>query len=163
MPLYTSCPCRNSKDSTPYMAQMMRIFIVTPAATVNLSEPHPESKSHIVSTSPTRLKLRKNAISLNIGLKPKVQPNPYPCPIFWPSHQGPIILTENNIWILRLPYSSKFKYDYIFEIIIIYLLFLRYIYMGDNEKPFYRPKDFETLNNCRVLKGLFFPVFNSEI
>ncbi len=26
--------------------------------------------------------------------------------------------------------------------------------MGD-EGPYYRPKDFETLNNCRVLKGMF--------
>ena len=28
MPLYTACPCRNTKETTPYMAQMMRVFIV---------------------------------------------------------------------------------------------------------------------------------------
>ena len=27
--------------------------------------------------------------------------------------------------------------------------------MGDDLKPYYRPTDFETLNNCRVLKGMF--------
>jgi len=34
--------------------------------------------------------------------------------------------------------------------------------MGDNEKPFYRPKDFETLNNCRVLKGIFSAVLSNN-
>lgn len=27
--------------------------------------------------------------------------------------------------------------------------------MGDDEKPYSRPTDFETLNNCKVLKGMF--------
>jgi hypothetical protein len=27
--------------------------------------------------------------------------------------------------------------------------------MGDDLKPFYRPTDFETLNSCKVLKGMF--------
>lgn len=69
---------------------------------------------------------------VHILLQPKVQPNPPPCPIFRPSYEGPIKLADNSIWILRMPY----------------------IYMGDDE-PYYRPKDFETLNNCRVLKGMF--------
>lgn len=34
--------------------------------------------------------------------------------------------------------------------------------MGDKEKPYYRPKDFETLNNCRVLKGMFSILLNSD-
>lgn len=27
--------------------------------------------------------------------------------------------------------------------------------MGDDGKPYYRPKNFETLNNCKILKGIF--------
>ncbi len=34
--------------------------------------------------------------------------------------------------------------------------------MGDNHVPYYRPKDFETLNNCRVLKGTFSVVLNNN-
>lgn len=32
---------------------------------------------------------------------------------------------------------------------------LRYIYMGDDGKPYSRPTDFETLNCCKVPKGMF--------
>lgn len=32
--------------------------------------------------------------------------------------------------------------------------------MSDEDKPYYRPKDFETLNNCRILKGMFSAVIN---
>jgi hypothetical protein len=132
MPLYTACPCRNSKDSTPYMAQMMRVFVVTPSSVINSSVDSSGSstKSSIINNS---------KLKFHILLRPRVQPNPQPCPIFWPSHQGPIELTENSIWILRLPY----------------------IYSADDGKPFYRPKDFETLNNCRVLKGMFSFVLNT--
>jgi protein SMG8 len=90
------------------MAQMMRVFIVTPSLSKNF-----DSTIHIV-------------------LQPRVQPNPPPCPIFRPSLDGQIKLTDNTMWVLRLPY----------------------IYMGDNE-AYYRPKDIDTLNNCRVLKGMF--------
>lgn len=34
--------------------------------------------------------------------------------------------------------------------------------MAEDAKPFYRPKDFETLNNCRVLKGMFSTVVNNK-
>ncbi len=34
--------------------------------------------------------------------------------------------------------------------------------MGDKGQPFYRPKDFETLNHCRILKGTFSVVLNNQ-
>lgn len=83
MPLYTACPCR--KDSTPYMAQMMRVFIATPAIAQKFK------------TFNTDL----NGIS--IAINPRVQPNPQPCPIFFPSQPGPIQLAENSLWVFRLP------------------------------------------------------------
>lgn len=122
MPLYTACPCRNSKDTTPYMAQMMRVYIVTPSSTVNQSESNIDYKGSLLSSSPTS-SLGRNFTSQNakqqqqqqqqpakashlqIGLKPRVQPNPMPCPIFWPSDQSSIDLIENSIWVLRLPYA----------------------------------------------------------
>ena len=85
MPLYTACPCRNSKDLPPFMAQLMRVFIAIPSL-ANLSQQADQ-------TSP----------SVHILLQPKVQPNPSPCPIFRPSYEGPIKLTDNSIWVLRLP------------------------------------------------------------
>jgi hypothetical protein len=133
MPLYTACPCR--KDSTPYMAQMMRVFVVTPSSTINT----PSDSSTSSTKSPHSMIIGSSKWKFQILLKPRVQPNPQPCPIFWPSHQGPIELAENSIWILRLPY----------------------IYAADDGKPFYRPKDFETLNNCRVLRGMFSFVLNT--
>ncbi len=84
MPLYTSCPCR--ANNTPYMAQMMRVYIVTP----------PLTKNNFEST-------------IHFLLQPRVQPNPSPCPIFRPSYEGPIKLNENNIWVLRLPYPFLFN------------------------------------------------------
>lgn len=133
MPLYTACPCRKE---TPYMAQMMRVFIVTPASyVVNLSDsdakystsasPPPSSRRNI---SP----IQQNNVKISIQINPRVQPSPT-SPIFYPSCTLPINLAENSIWVLRLPY----------------------IYMNDSGEPFYRPKDFETLKNCRVLKGMF--------
>lgn len=176
MPLYTACPCRNSKDTTPYMAQMMRVYIVTPSSPVNQSESNIDYKGSLLSSSPTS-SLGRNFTGQNtkqqqpiktshlqISLKPRVQPNPAPCPVFWPSDQNSIDLTENSIWVLRLPYVL-FIYTLLFVIlckVFLIVLFLRYIYMGDNEKPYYRPKDFETLNNCRVLKGMFSVTLNSS-
>ena len=90
MPLYTACPCR--KESTPYMAQMMRIFIATPPA--NLKKPMPASKADNEIKFITKIK---------ICIAPRVQPNPLPCPLFWPSQPGPIRLTDNSVWVLRLP------------------------------------------------------------
>ena len=34
--------------------------------------------------------------------------------------------------------------------------------MGEDMRPYYRPADFETLNNCRVLKGMFSIVTETE-
>lgn len=121
MPLYTACPCRNTKESPSYMAQAMRAFIVTPPGQV--TEKIDEKKSTMV----------------NISIKPQVQPNPQPCPIFWPSFDDSIVLDDDNIWVLRLPY----------------------IYTNDEKKPFYRPKNFETLNSCKLLKGMFSVVVNN--
>ena len=113
MPLYTACPCRNSKDTTPYMAQMMRVFIVTPYSTIHQAETSIDYKGSLLSSSPTQTKnlamnpptsSKSNRSQLQIVLKPRVQPNPTPCPIFWPSNnQNPIYLAENSIWVLRLP------------------------------------------------------------
>ncbi|CAF0716244.1 unnamed protein product [Brachionus calyciflorus] len=121
MPLYTACPCRNAKESPPYMAQAMRLFVVTPPGNV------------IEKTED------KKMTKINIELKIHVQPNPQPCPIFWPTFEDTIVLEDNSIWVLRLPY----------------------IYMSEEGKPFYRPKNFETLNNCKILKGMFSTVVNN--
>lgn len=117
MPLYTACPCRNSKDATPYMAQMMRVFIVTPSSTtIHQTETNIDYKGSLMSCSPPttvrnlspglniQRKQNLKGSQLQIALKPKVQPNPTPCPVFWPSHnQAPIYLADNSIWVLRLP------------------------------------------------------------
>ncbi|RNA03061.1 SMG8 [Brachionus plicatilis] len=121
MPLYTACPCRNTKESPSYMAQAMRVFIVTPPGLV--AEKGDDKKTTTV----------------NICIKPQVQPNPQPCPVFWPSFEDSIVLEDNSIWVLRLPY----------------------IYMGDDQKPYYRPKNFETLNSCKILKSMFSVVANN--
>jgi len=89
MPLYTACPCRNSKDMPPFMAQLMRVFIAIP----NISQQNDQQLS---------------TPSVHILLQPKVQPNPTPCPIFRPSYEGSIKLTDNSIWVLRLPYVNFF-------------------------------------------------------
>lgn len=121
MPLYTACPCRNTKESPSYMAQAMRVFIVTPPGQV--IEKGDDKKT----------------TKVNISIKPQVQPNPQPCPVFWPSFEDSIVLEDDKIWVLRLPY----------------------IYMGDEYKPYYRPKNFETLNSCKILKGMFSVVVNN--
>jgi protein SMG8 len=121
MPLYTACPCRNSKDTTPYMAQMMRVYIVTPSSAVNQIESNIDYKGSLLSSSPpsatrsfaatTQAKQPTKTSHLQIGLKPRVQPNPVPCPVFWPSpSQNSIYLTENSIWVLRLPYVLFFAH-----------------------------------------------------
>lgn len=89
MPLYTACPCRNSKDSTPYMAQLMRIFVVTPSGNIQSDEDFLDSSGQK---------------QLRISIRPRVQPNPTPCPFFSPSLSEPITLGDNSIWVLRLPY-----------------------------------------------------------
>lgn len=85
MPLYTACPCRNVKDSPPYMAQAMRLFIVTPPGTV------------------TEKTDDKKITKIRISIRPQVQPNPQPCPLFWPTFENSIILDDNNFWVLRFP------------------------------------------------------------
>jgi hypothetical protein len=120
MPLYTACPCRNSKDTTPYMAQMMRVYIVTPASQIQQSEATIiDYKSSLLSTSPSSQAVKVTSgggISrLQIVLRPRVQPNPAPCPVFWPSNnKAPINLADNSIWVLRLPYVLiHFSFDFL--------------------------------------------------
>ncbi|XP_021346373.1 protein smg8-like [Mizuhopecten yessoensis] len=72
MPLYCSCPhCRSSKG---YMAQLMRLYIVTP-------------------DSPLR-----------ITLCPQIQPAPPPCPLFGLGIEGPVELQPGGLWCLRIPH-----------------------------------------------------------
>jgi len=100
MPLYTACPCR-VKES-PYMAQCMRVYIVTPSD--NLLNKSSESSSSKRNVSPSFLSsesVTSNQVKLNFFLKPRVQPNPQ-APIFWPC-ENPILLKSNSIWVLRLP------------------------------------------------------------
>ena len=132
MPLYTACPCR-SKESTPYMAQMMRVFVVTPPT--HLIKKSIDSNPNALSRNRANEKAK-----LSFFLKPRVQPNPLPCPIFWPNNSNEIVLNDNSIYVLRLPY----------------------IYVNDEGKPYSRPKDFETLKNCKVLKGMFSPLLNFD-
>ena len=134
MPLYTACPCR-LKES-PYMAQCMRIYVVTPPDSFLSSKASSESSSSASSiNNSSKRNISPNLLNksvetkLNIYLKPRVQPNPQ-TPLFWPCPE-PILLKGNNIWVLRLPY----------------------IYMNDNGKPYYKPKDFETLRQTLILKG----------
>ncbi|CAG7698435.1 unnamed protein product [Allacma fusca] len=54
MPLYYRCPCKDSRDGTVMIAQLMRVHVITPKAPV-----------HVV-------------------LDPKVQPGPSPSPVFYP-------------------------------------------------------------------------------
>ncbi len=113
MPLYTACPCRLSgnKDATPYMAQMMRVYVVTPASIIKTDETSIDYKSSLISCSPPSNRTLSQQLNennsnsiLQIALRPRVQPNPLPCPTFWPSHnQSAIYLAENSIWVLRLP------------------------------------------------------------
>ncbi len=91
MPLYTACPCRNTKETTPYMAQMMRVFVVTPP---NLCKASDESNIK---------KQTQESFKFSICLKPRIQPNPSPCPVFFPSNSNPIFLNENSFMVLRLP------------------------------------------------------------
>ena len=99
MPLYTACPCR-VKES-PYMAQCMRVYIVTPPD--SLLTKASESITSKINASPslTSSDSSYNQTKLNIFLKPRVQPNPQ-APIFWPC-LNPILLKSNSIWVLRLP------------------------------------------------------------
>ncbi|XP_053379318.1 nonsense-mediated mRNA decay factor SMG8-like isoform X1 [Mercenaria mercenaria] len=70
MPLYCPCHCRSSKG---YMAQMMRIYVVTPDG------------------------------PLRVSVNPLIQPSPHPCPIFHPGVGEEIDLSPGSLWILRLP------------------------------------------------------------
>ncbi|XP_060084858.1 nonsense-mediated mRNA decay factor SMG8-like [Ylistrum balloti] len=72
MPLYCSCPhCRSSKG---FLAQLMRLYIVTP-------------------DSPLR-----------ITLCPQIQPAPPPCPLFGLGFEGPVELPPGGLWCLRIPH-----------------------------------------------------------
>ena len=67
------------------MAQLMRVFVVTPPGNVRSDD------------------LSTNGIFLTISIRPRVQPNPAPCPVFWPSQNDPIVLADDSVWVLRLP------------------------------------------------------------
>lgn len=71
MPLYFPCPCRSSK---PLMAQMMRVFVVTPDSPVLVT------------------------------LNPRVQPSAPPCPVFYPGINAGVSLPPGSFCVLRLPY-----------------------------------------------------------
>lgn len=71
MPLYFPCPCRSSK---PLMAQMMRVFVVTPDSPVLVT------------------------------LNPRVQPSVPPCPVFYPGVAAGLSLPPASFCVLRLPY-----------------------------------------------------------
>ena len=71
MPLYFPCPCRSSK---PLMAQLMRVFVVTP-------------------DSP-----------LLVTLKPRIQPATSPCPVFLPGVSSGITLPPASFCVLRFPF-----------------------------------------------------------
>lgn len=71
MPLYFPCPCRSSK---PLMAQMMRVFVVTPDSPVLVT------------------------------LNPRVQPSIPPCPVFYPGIAAGLSLPPASFCVLRLPY-----------------------------------------------------------
>lgn len=71
MPLYFPCPCRSSK---PLMAQMMRVFVVTPDSPVLVT------------------------------LNPRVQPSVPPCPAFHPGVNAGVSLPPGSFCVLRLPY-----------------------------------------------------------
>lgn len=71
MPLYFPCPCRSSK---PLMAQMMRVFVVTPDSPVL------------------------------VILNPRVQPSVPPCPLFYPGVAAGLSLPPASFCVLRLPY-----------------------------------------------------------
>lgn len=71
MPLYFPCPCRSSK---PLMAQMMRVFVVTPDSPVLVT------------------------------LNPRVQPSAPPCPVFYPGVNAGVSLPPGSFCVLRLPY-----------------------------------------------------------
>ncbi|XP_069113163.1 nonsense-mediated mRNA decay factor SMG8-like [Argopecten irradians] len=67
MPLYCSCPhCRSSKG---YLAQLMRLYVVTP-------------------DSPLR-----------VTLCPQIQPAPPPCPLFGLPLEGPVELPPGRLWV----------------------------------------------------------------
>ena len=62
------------RSSKGYMAQLMRIYIVTPEG------------------------------PLKVSVNPLIQPAPHPCPIFHPGTGGEIDLTSGSVWVMRLPY-----------------------------------------------------------
>lgn len=96
-------PCQCRSTPGGCMAQLVRLYIATP-----------------------------DTPSLTVAVYPKIQPAPAPCPLFVPSHDGPIQLPRNGLWVLRLPH----------------------IYCGENG-PYYMPSDLGKLAACRMLKGAF--------
>ncbi|XP_067947573.1 nonsense-mediated mRNA decay factor SMG8-like [Watersipora subatra] len=70
--------------------------------------------------------------SLVVSLLPKIQPAPIPCPLFLPSHDGPIKLRPNGLWVMRLPH-----------------------FFVDENGPYPLLADPGSMMSCRLLKGTF--------
>lgn len=90
------------RSSKPQIAQLMRIHVVTPKAPVHVT------------------------------LNPKVQPSPDPCPIFFPTLNEPLKLSQSAYWVLRLPF----------------------VYEGELG-PYLPPREPMPVEACRLLKGTY--------
>ncbi|KAG8182047.1 hypothetical protein JTE90_013977 [Oedothorax gibbosus] len=95
-------PCPCSRSSKPQIAQMMRIHVVTPKAPVHVT------------------------------LLPKVQPAPEPCPLFFPTINEPLKLSQSAYWVLRLPF----------------------VYEAE-QGPYLPPREPMPVSACRLLKGTY--------
>lgn len=59
---------------------------------------------------------------VHVTLHPKIQPAPEPCPIFFPTLNEPLKLSQSAYWVLRLPYPFIcFKITVIFNIYYDYV------------------------------------------
>lgn len=90
------------RSAKPQMAQLMRIHVVTPKAPVHVT------------------------------LNPHVQPAPEPCPLFFPTTNEPLKLSQSAYWVLRLPF----------------------VYEGD-QGPFLPPREPVPVEMCRLMKGTY--------
>ncbi|KFM77443.1 Protein SMG8, partial [Stegodyphus mimosarum] len=90
------------RSSKPQIAQLMRIHVVTPKAPVHVT------------------------------LNPKVQPAPEPCPLFFPTLNEPLKLSQSAYWVLRLPF----------------------LYEGEHG-PYLPPREPMPVSACRLLKGMY--------
>ncbi|XP_054712985.1 nonsense-mediated mRNA decay factor SMG8-like [Uloborus diversus] len=90
------------RSSKPQNAQLMRIHVVTPKAPVHVT------------------------------IHPKVQPAPDPCPVFFPTINEPLKLSQSAYWVLRLPF----------------------VYEGEHG-PYLPLREPVPVTACRLLKGTY--------